>query len=220
MFSGIIEAVGRVVSFRRSGKGATLVLNADDLKRKLKKGDSVAVNGVCLTVVKKTGADVSFDVSAETLNKTNLSSFRKGVIANLELPVTAETMLSGHFVQGHIEGIGHVKNWIRNGKDIRLFVDLPEELLPFCVPKGSIAMNGVSLTIASQEGPTIGVALIPYTLKHTNLNALKTGDSVNIETDIIGRYVVSALKKTYDDSSSAAARPSRNLEDGGPHYEE
>lgn len=220
MFSGIIEAVGRVVSFHRSGKGAALVLHAADLKRKLKKGDSVAVNGVCLTVVKKAGANLSFDVSAETLSRTNLSSFRKGSIANLELPVTAETMLSGHFVQGHIEGIGHVTNWIRNGEDVRLFVDLPEDLVPFCVPKGSIAINGVSLTIASQSGLTIGVALIPYTLKHTNLDALNTGDSVNIETDIIGRYVVSALKKTYDDSSGAAAWPSRNLEDGGPHYEE
>jgi riboflavin synthase len=222
MFSGIIEATGRVVSFDSRSKGASLVLRASGLSRKVKSGDSIAVNGVCLTVTKKQGENLSFDVSMETLNKTNLSSFQQGSFANLELPVTAETMLSGHFVQGHVEGVGQVKDWIRNGEDIRLFVNLPADLLPYCVPKGSIALNGVSLTIASQKGRTIGVALIPYTLKHTNLDALKRGDPVNIETDIIGRYVVSALKKTYD-SSRTAARPSPGAVStiqGGPHSKE
>lgn len=209
MFSGIIEATGRVVSFRQSKNGATLVLRAGKRVSKAKRGDSVAVNGVCLTVAKKLGATLSFDVSAETLKKTNLGAFHKGDIANLESPVTATTMFSGHFVQGHVEDVGKVRSWIRDGEDIRLFVELPEELMPFCVPKGSIAINGVSLTIASQSHRTIGVALIPYTLQNTNLDELKPGDPVNIETDIIGRYVVSALKKSYDKSSAAIQSSSK-----------
>ena len=192
--------MGKVVSLKRTGKGAILDLESNTLKKKVKPGDSVAVNGICLTVTGKTGSRVQFDISAETLNRTNLSSYSKDHLMNLELSVTPQSMLSGHFVQGHVEGLGRVQKWIRKGEDVRLFVELPADLIAACVPKGSIALNGVSLTIASQRGRTIAVALIPYTLSHTNLNELKPGDSVNVETDIIGRYVVSTLKKTYDNA--------------------
>lgn len=200
MFSGIIEAMGKVVSLKRTGRGAILSLEINALRKKVKPGDSVAVNGVCLTVTRKTGSRLEFDISAETWNCTNLSSYSKDQLLNLELSVTPQSMLSGHFVQGHVEGLGRVQKWLRKGEDVRLFVALPADLVPACVPKGSIALNGVSLTIASQKGRTISVALIPYTLTHTNLNELKPGDSVNVETDIIGRYVVSTLKKTYDNA--------------------
>jgi riboflavin synthase alpha subunit len=198
MFSGIIEGMGKIVSLMRTGSGAVLDLETNALTKKVKPGDSVAVNGVCLTVTRKTGRRLQFDVSAETWKRTNLSSYTKDHHLNLELSVTPQSMLSGHFVQGHVEGLGRVKKWIRKGEDVRLFVELPADLIPACVTKGSIALNGVSLTIASQKGRTISVALIPYTLSHTNLNELEPGDSVNVETDIIGRYVVSTLKKTYD----------------------
>jgi riboflavin synthase len=201
MFSGIIETMGKIVSLKQDGKGAVLTLETGGLAKKVKQGDSVAVNGVCLTVTRKTGSRLRFDISAETWKRTNLSCYREDQKLNLELSVTPQSMLSGHFVQGHVEGLARVQNWIRKGEDVWLFVKVPAELLPYCVLKGSIALNGVSLTIASQKAQTIGVALIPYTLTHTNLDSLKPGDSVNVETDIIGRYVVSALKKTYDNEN-------------------
>ena len=200
MFSGIVEAIGKIVSLKRAGRGAILTLETNALAKRVKPGDSVAVNGVCLTVTGKTGRRLQFDISAETWNRTNLSSYEKDHKLNLESSVTPQSMLSGHFVQGHVEGLGRIQKWIRKGEDVRLFVKLPADLIPACVAKGSIALNGVSLTIASQKGRTICVALIPYTLSHTNLNGLEPGDSVNVETDIIGRYVVSTLKKTYDNA--------------------
>jgi riboflavin synthase len=186
------------VALKKNGQGAALSLDCGVLAKRLAKGDSISVNGVCLTVRNRARGRLVFDVSPETLARSNISSLRVKDEVNLELPVTVKTFLSGHLVQGHIDGVGQVKKWIRAGEDVRLFVDLPPDLTPYCVPKGSIAMNGVSLTIASQTHRTISVALIPYTLEKTNLNSLKKGDLVNIETDIIGRYVVSAIKKAYD----------------------
>ena len=202
MFTGIIEATTKILSFHRNSASAVLTVDSSKLSRTVKKGDSVAIDGVCLTVSRKSGKQISFDISAETIQRTNLSARATGDFVNLELPMTANTMLSGHFVQGHIEGVGRVSKWECKGNDVRLFINLPKHLLIYCVPKGSISINGVSLTIASMKGRTIGIALIPYTLSHTNLDALRVGDPVNIETDVIGRYVVSVLKKTYDRSES------------------
>jgi riboflavin synthase len=198
MFTGIIEATGKIIALNQNARGASLLIHAGALSKKTKTGDSIAVNGVCLTVRKRTGVKLVFDISPETWSRSNISFLRVADEVNLELPVTSKSFLSGHLVQGHVDGVGHVKKWIRKAEDVRLFVDLPSDLVAYCVPKGSIAINGVSLTIASQSNRTIGVALIPYTLEKTNLNSLKEGDRVNIETDIIGRYVVSAIKKAYD----------------------
>jgi riboflavin synthase len=198
MFTGIIEATGKILRLKQNNRGASLLLDAGVLAKRTRKGDSIAVNGVCLTVVHKTGGKLGFDISAETWQRSNFSTYRETDQLNLELPVTAETFLSGHLVQGHVDGVGRVRNWIRKGEDVKLLIDLRGDLLRYCVLKGSIAINGVSLTIASQTNRTIGVALIPYTLKNTNLDSLRKGDVVNIETDIIGRYVVSAVKKAYD----------------------
>lgn len=197
MFNGIIETTGKIVSLVPQNGGARVVMDAGKLAGRLKAGDSIAVDGVCLTVVRKARSKLSIDVSAETWMRTNFAERAPGDVLNLELPLTATSFLSGHFVQGHVEGIGEVKKWIRNGEDVRLFIDIPRDLLPYCVPKGSIALNGVSLTIASFKGKTIGIALIPYTLSHTNLGGLQVGEKVNIETDIIGRYVVSAIKREH-----------------------
>ena len=199
MFTGIVESIGRILSIRETKNGAIVLIEARKLASRCKKGDSVSIDGVCLTVVAKKTANLSFDISAETRNRTNLSKRSKGDLVNLELPMTANSMISGHFVQGHVEGLARVRKWKRDDEDVRLFVDIPPELLPYCVTKGSIALNGVSLTIASLEGSVLSVALIPYTLAHTNLDDLMPGDLVNVETDIIGRYVVSALKRTYDE---------------------
>jgi len=202
MFTGIIEATGKILSFERNASSAILNIDSSKLLRPLKKGDSVSIDGVCLTVSRKSAKHIAFDVSAETIRRTNLSRKSAGEFVNLELPMTANTLLSGHLVQGHVEGVGRVRRWHRKQNDVQLFVDLPKNLLIYCVPKGSISINGVSLTIASIKGRTIGIALIPFTLSHTNLNDLIVGDLVNIETDMIGRYVVSVLKKTYDKSET------------------
>jgi riboflavin synthase len=209
MFNGIIEVVGEVVSLHQ-GK---LVIDAGRFAAKLKPGDSIAVDGVCLTAVSKNGKKVNIDLSPETLTRTNLGHRSRGDRVNLELPIKGSTMISGHFVQGHVEGVGKTHSWKRSSDDVRLRIKASRKLLESCITKGSIALNGVSLTIASARDDLIEVALIPYTLEHTNLGQLKVGDPVNIETDILGRYVVSILKNTYDrkrfrrSSSSESLRP-------------
>jgi riboflavin synthase len=199
MFSGIIEVVGKVITIHTSkARGFYLSLDTGKLASALKPGDSIAVDGVCLTVVQKKGRQVQLDISEETRNLTCISSYKKGSPVNLEAPIKAGAMISGHFVQGHVDGIGRVLEWKSSGNNnVRLRVRLPAALVPYCVPKGSIAINGVSLTIANLNGHRVEVALIPYTIDHTNLGKLRPGDPVNIETDVLGRYVVSMVKKTY-----------------------
>jgi len=199
MFNGMIVSTGKILAIKPTGGGGARVnIGAGKLAQRLKPADSIAVDGICLTVTRKTGSSLWIDVSAETWSRTNLSFRKKGCHVNLELSMTASTMLSGHFVQGHVEGLARVAAWKREGDDVRLVLALPAALRQYCVPKGSIAVNGVSLTIAALKGRKVEIALIPYTLRKTNLNDLQPGDAVNIESDIIGRYVVSALKKQYD----------------------
>jgi len=199
MFNGMIESTGKILAIKPTdGGGARVNIGAGKLARRLKPADSIAVDGICLTVTRKTRSSLWIDVSAETWSRTNLSFRKKDCRVNLELSMTASTMLSGHFVQGHVEGLARVAAWKREGDDVRLVLTLPAALRRYCVPKGSIAVNGVSLTIAALKGRKVEIALIPYTLRKTNLNDLQPGDAVNIESDIIGRYVVSALKKQYD----------------------
>lgn len=197
MFNGIIESTGTIYSIRALGNGARVVIDAGRLATKFQEGDSIAVDGVCLTVAEKNKRKLTVDLSPETLLRTNLREKRQGARLNLEAPLSASAAISGHFVQGHVEGVGRVKKWIRADVDVRLVVDVPAELTDYCVEKGSIAINGVSLTIARMKGRTIEIALIPYTLMKTNLGDLQPADSINIETDIVGRYVVSVVKKAY-----------------------
>jgi riboflavin synthase len=194
MFNGIIESGGKILSIDKNH----LNLDVGPLASKLKPGDSLAVDGICLTVARRSGKNVSLDISPETWNRTNLHTRKNGTRVNLELPITAQTFISGHYVQGHVEGVAQTLDWKCHNQDVRLCVKLPSDLADFCVPKGSIALNGVSLTIATMKKNQIEIALIPYTLEHTNLGDLKKGDLVNVETDMIGRYVVSVVKNTYD----------------------
>jgi riboflavin synthase len=198
MFNGIIEVVGTVTRLKRlSGGGASLEIDTGKLARFLKPGTSIAVDGCCLTTVTRRGRRVIIDISAETWNKTNLRARRKNSRVNLEVPLTANTMVSGHFVQGHVEGVGTVTAFTRHGDDVRLEVGLSDRLMRFCIPKGSIAINGVSLTVAEMKKNRVEIALIPYTLEHTNLGELEPGDPVNIETDMLGRYVVGMMEQTW-----------------------
>ena len=198
MFNGIIEHMGAVSSITVQDEGgARLVLDVGKLANRVKPGDSIALDGVCLTVVERKRGRLHLDISPETWRRTNFSFRKQGDKLNLELPISASSAINGHLVQGHVEDRARVFDWIRHGKDVRLVLELPAHLAEFCVPKGSIAVNGVSLTIASMRQRKIQIALIPYTLQLTNLSALKRGDVVNIETDLIGRYVVTTLKKEY-----------------------
>lgn len=201
MFSGIIQAVGKIHTIETlNGGAARLSLQFSKLPCAVKAGDSIAVDGVCFTVTSSKANRLIVDVSPETLKQTNFRNRKAGSPVNLELPVSPQSLFSGHLVQGHVDGCGVVRAWKRKGADVRLRVELTTDLIQFCVPKGSITVNGVSLTIVGMKGNLVEIALIPYTLEHTNLGRLNEGDAVNIEVDVIGKYVVSAVKKSYDRS--------------------
>jgi riboflavin synthase len=185
VFTGIIEYLGIV----RKNNKKELILQAPEISPKIKKGDSLAINGVCLTLVKKEKDFLYFFLSQETLDKTNLGLLKPGNKVNLEIPLTLQSPLSGHLVTGHVDGKGKVIKIERRGQNKRLFISFPKDLRKYIIPKGSIAINGVSLTVALLFENYLEIELIPFTLEHTNLNQLKAGDIINIECDLIGKYL-------------------------------
>ena len=198
MFTGIVQAKGRVAAIETNAFGARLLIDRrawDPAKYKPVHGDSVCISGVCLTVVEVDDRTLAFDVIAETLAKSKLGSLRVGSQVNLEGSLTLNTPLGGHFMQGHVDGVGTVAK-VHNGADEwRLTVQLPNALMEAVVPKGSVAIDGVSLTIARVQDDQFDVALIPTTLALTTLVDCKVGDPVNIETDIIAKTVVNYLRR-------------------------
>lgn len=190
MFTGLIETTGTLKHLAVSGKAGELEIAASFADGGLAVGDSVAVNGVCLTVTRFTANTISFHALAETLNRTNLGVLKMGRKVNLERALKLGDRLGGHIVSGHVDGTGEVQSIGKRGDDLELHVSLSDELAPFLVMKGSIAINGVSLTVAALERGSFGVCIIPHTWTHTNLHELKPGDKVNLETDILGKYVL------------------------------
>jgi len=180
MFTGIVREVGRVVSF----DGHRLVV---DGATQAATGDSVAVDGVCLTAVD--GSQLAFDVVDETLARTTLGTLKAGDRVNLEPALRAGDPLGGHFVQGHVDGVGRVRSLEPDGDGARLLLDVPAEILRYCVEKGSLAVDGVSLTIAALDERGVGIALVPHTLLETTLSGLQAGDAVNLEADVLAKYV-------------------------------
>lgn len=188
MFTGLISHRGRCREYRNNR--AELVIEVPpELGRRLEKGQSLAVDGVCLTVVEKEKDWLIFNLSKETLEGTTLGRLRPGQELNLEPPVTPETLLGGHLVTGHVDGLGQVLEVKPRHPGKRLRVRINKELRKFLVPKGSVAVNGVSLTVAALGASYFEVELIPATLQETNLDRLRPGDRVNLECDIIGKYV-------------------------------
>ncbi|HWB32217.1 MAG TPA: riboflavin synthase [Acidobacteriaceae bacterium] len=196
MFTGLIEATGEVIAFV-PGKGASArltVAGPRELVAALKTGDSIAVSGVCLTALEIEPAAVpprfSADLAAETLARTTLSRLSAGAKVNLELPTPAGSPLGGHVVQGHVDGVGTLTALepVTAGGDWLLKVQLPRGLMRYVVEKGSIAIEGISLTVAGVDGNEIRVAILPHTYQATNLHALKAGDGVNIEVDVLAKY--------------------------------
>ncbi|MGI9102437.1 MAG: riboflavin synthase [Terriglobales bacterium] len=191
MFTGIIEDLGRVAKIKHAGGTRQLTINAHNVPRELKKGDSVAVSGVCLTAVEITPTSFRADLAEETWRLTSFSRINEGAEVNLELPMKADGRMGGHIVQGHVDGTGKflALERIAGADDYWLRIEIPDELERYVVYKGSIAIEGISLTVARVEGNKVTVAIIPHTAEATNLKSLQPGDPVNIETDIVAKYV-------------------------------
>jgi riboflavin synthase len=189
MFTGLIEAIGEVAEVKPTAAGFRLRLTTG-MAPQLESGDSLAVNGVCLTVVSADSDGVHADISPETARVSALGGLKRGSMVNLERPLRADARLGGHFVQGHVDATGTIEDIRRDGDSFWLTIKFPPSLAPFIVRKGSIAVNGVSLTVAGVDDRHFDVQIIPYTWEHTNLQGVRQGEPVNIECDILGKYVV------------------------------
>ena len=193
MFTGIITHQGTFAGYRRGRQ--ELVIEAAGLADKIHPGDSLAVNGVCLSLLGAEKGSLRFNLSEETLSLTNLGTLKPRERLNLELPLTLASPLSGHLVSGHVDAVGKILRTAERSPGRRIRLSFPREVRPFLVPKGSVAVNGVSLTIASLGPSSMDIELIPLTLAGTNLGGLRAGAAVNLECDIIGKYVYNYLVK-------------------------
>jgi riboflavin synthase len=191
MFTGIIEEVGGVASIQTKGEERRLTVSSSRLVRELKPGDSISVSGVCLTAVDIQNSSFSADLAQETWQRTSFSRLEPGSHVNLELPMRASGRFDGHIVQGHVDGTGTVVSFeaIPGGNDYRLTIQIPSELTRYIVSKGSLAIEGISLTVAAIEGTRVEFAIIPHTAEITNLRSLDPGDPINLEVDVIAKYV-------------------------------
>ncbi len=189
MFTGIIEETGRVVAFTEGPDSWRLQVAAELVVTDVKLGDSIAVNGCCLTVTKFDAGNLWFDVLAETRRLTNFAQLGPEALVNLERSLRADTRLGGHFVSGHVDAPGRIEVFEARGKDYYLKVQVPAGLGRYLVYKGSVAIDGISLTVAEAAGETFAVWLIPHTLAVTNLRTKKAGDTVNLEFDLLAKYV-------------------------------
>ena len=196
MFCGIIEYLGTVSSVRALGLGRSLTIEAGVLAAETRPGDSLAVNGVCLTATAVKGKLVETEAVAETLTKTNLGSLSSGSRVNLERPLAAGGRIHGHLVQGHVDTVTRVASLEKLPESVLIGFAITDEIRPFVVERGSVAVDGVSLSVARLDESKFTCSLIGYTLEHTTLGQAGRGTLVNIETDIIGKYVMSALKRT------------------------
>ncbi len=193
MFTGLVEALGEITEVKPTPGGFRLRLSTS-LAPELANGDSLAVNGVCLTVIAADPYAVHLDVSPETVRVTTMGTLKRGSMVNLERPLRADSRLGGHFVQGHVDGIATVEDVRQDGDSYWLTIMFPPALAAFIVRKGSITVNGVSLTVAGVDDRRLDVQIIPYTWTHTNFQALKAGETVNLECDILGKYVARAIE--------------------------
>jgi riboflavin synthase len=189
MFTGIIEHLGTVESIKKNADGGRITVHAPTVAPHLAVSNSIAVNGCCLTVVELDRNRFSADLSAETLRKTSLGEWKTGTHVNLEQPMTAGKEFGGHFVLGHVDTIGRVARLQPEGENWWYGVEIPETFAKHIVPQGSITIDGISLTVARWNGRLAEVAVIPFTYEHTNIKFKKLGDAVNLEGDVLGKYV-------------------------------
>ena len=195
MFTGLIEEVGRVAAVRADNRSTRLQIAAPQIAKQTRSGDSIAVNGCCLTLASRRGNDLTFDLLEETIARTNLKKLRRNDHVNLERPLRADGRLGGHFVQGHIDYASPILAFDKKDVDFRLEISLPAEFASYVAPKGSIAVNGISLTVADIFPKSFVAWIIPYTKNHTNLDRAKADDLVNLEFDILAKYVERMLRR-------------------------
>jgi riboflavin synthase len=191
MFTGIVEEVGRVSSIEQRGENRRIAITAENVPKELKNGDSVAVSGVCLTALDIKPGSFCADLAPETWARTSFSRMREGTLVNLELPMKANGRFGGHIVQGHVDAVGKLLalERIADSENWWLRIELPSDVEKYTVYKGSVCIEGISLTVAGLEGGVCTVAIIPHTVEMTNLHSLKPGDPVNLEADLIAKYV-------------------------------
>ena len=195
MFTGLIVGMGDITSVQKRSGGAVLSLGSDMVSDDAEIGDSIAINGVCLTVVKKNMNELSFDLSEETLRSTNLGDLKKGTRVNLEPSLTASAKIGGHFVTGHVDAVGRIRRKAQSGDMLTFGIEAPPGVIGLLVEKGSVAVDGISLTVVDILKDTFTLVIIPHTAKLTTLGFKGPGDTVNIEADILGKYVARFLQK-------------------------
>jgi riboflavin synthase len=213
MFTGIIEEVGRVTNIGHENDNRRLRVSASNLVKELKKGDSIAVSGVCLTAVEITPNSFGADLAEETWNRTSFSRIKPGALVNLELPMRADGRFGGHIVQGHVDGTGKflALEEIPGADNYWLRIEIPPELARYVIFKGSLSIEGISLTVAKVEETEATVAIIPHTTEMTNLKSLTQGDPVNLEVDMIAKYVERMMR---GDSANRSITIERLLREG------
>lgn len=195
MFTGIIVEMGDVVSLRRKQAEASLTISANTLSKDAAIGDSIAINGACLTIVSQSGNMLSFDLADETLRSTNLGELRQGDRVNLEPSMRSDGRFGGHFVTGHVDAVGRIRSKTMIGDAFKIVIDSPEKVTKLFVEKGSVSVDGISLTVVDISKDSFSVVIIPHTAGITTLGFKNAGDTVNLEADIIGKYVARFIEK-------------------------
>lgn len=193
MFTGLVEEIGECLWLKKSATSLQLTLLAKRISSRVRTGDSVSINGCCLTVTSHRKEQLVFDLLEETLHRTNLGKLRQGAVVNLERAVRADGRMGGHFVQGHVDCVGTIQSVGKQGSDMKIIVEYPREFARYIAWKGSITVNGVSLTVAELSDTAFSVWIIPHTSSHTNLGGLNAGDVVNLEFDILAKYAERVL---------------------------
>src|SRR5579863_2912622 len=203
MFTGIVEEVGRIVRIEQRGENRRITIAAERSPKQMNPGDSVSVSGVCLTALDIKAESLCADLAPETWERTSFSRIHDGALVNLELPMKADGRFGGHIMQGHVDGVGELIGLerIANSENWWLRIELPRDVEKYTVNKGSIAIEGISLTVAKLEGRMCTVAIIPHTVEMTNLSSLKRGDPVNLEADVIAKYVEKMMRSESAESS-------------------
>ena len=212
MFTGIVEYVGTVRAAVRTGALVRFAITCGPVSEGVRLGDSIAINGTDLTITRIEGEVLHFDMVRETAQITNLGALRSGSKVNLERALSASGRYDGHIVQGHIDGTGVIQELRRQHEDVRLFVSCVPELARGMVPKGSITIDGVSLTLVDVDPDVFSVALIPWTLAHTTLGERRVGDVVNLEIDLIGKYVYKYLQQMFGTQHPPTSSPGLTVE--------
>jgi riboflavin synthase len=211
MFTGLIIELGEVVCLEKKTESARLSIKASEVVKDAAAGDSIAINGVCLTVVNMEKDIFSFDVSYETLKSTNLGNLKRGDRVNLEPSLRPNSKLGGHFVTGHVEGIGRIRNKTPLGNAVRIEIETQDNVLRYLVEKGSVAVDGISLTVVDVLRDAFSVVIIPHTAKLTTIGFKNVGDTVNLEPDILGKYVAKFLSESRVKGQESGAKENPEL---------